>query len=371
VRLLIIHNEAEYFAGAEKMLGYFLQALATSSEAISMACVKQSKIPSLVPPGMELLNLERNQPFSSTTFIRQVAALVPHCRKHRYGAVHAWAARDWELAVALGFLAGIPVVGTLHDHPQAPFISRNRQRLMRACARHGLRKVACVSEAVRLACQDAGYPSNKLEVIHNGLPPVPARPDLDAPRGSEVTLGFLGNFVERKGLPDLFALLEELHRICRVPWKCRIAGGAQDSAGETMVLKLKKRYEPTAWWPRVEWVGWTDNPFGFLSSIDLLIFPSSTFDPFPTVLLEAGAVGVPVLATRVGGAAEIVVDQETGWFMGPGHWAEGAKTLAALLQNPASIRAAGRQAVHRLKSVFSSDKMVVSYRNLYAKVKVQ
>ena len=92
------------------MLGYFLPALAASGDAISMACVKQSKIPSLAPPGIDLLYLEPNQPFSPPGFIRQVAALLPSCRKHRYEVIHAWGARDWELAAVVGFLARIPVV---------------------------------------------------------------------------------------------------------------------------------------------------------------------------------------------------------------------------------------------------------------------
>ena len=54
-----------------------------------------------------------------------------------------------------------------------------------------------------------------------------------------------------------------------------------------------------------------------LRSIDLLVCPSIEFDPFPTVLLEAGLVGLPVLASRVGGIPEIVEDNKTGLLITP------------------------------------------------------
>src|SRR5213079_1268539 len=96
----------------------------------------------------------------------------------------------------------------LHDHPQARFISKPRQSLMRWSARYGLKKIVCVSHAVREACLAAGYPAAQIDVVHNGLPPLLSQ----VPTAAEQTfrLGFLGVFSERKGLPLLFEIIDQL-----------------------------------------------------------------------------------------------------------------------------------------------------------------
>src|SRR5207237_4940979 len=125
-------------------------------------------------------------------------------------------------------------------------------------------------------------------------------------------LGFLGVFSERKGVQDLFLMLDELARFNPVPWQAILAGEAQNVAGEQLLAGIREQFSMKPWWPRVEWSGWVDKPIEFLKSVDLLIVPSSQFDPFPTVLLEAGTAGTPVLAAKVGGVEERVVPDQPG-----------------------------------------------------------
>src|SRR5205814_3307816 len=68
--------------------------------------------------------------------------------------------------------------------------------------------------------------------------------------------------------------------------------------------------------PDVEHVGWVDNAPGLMRHFDVLVLPSRD-EPFGTVLAEAMAVGTPVVATRVGGLAEVVEDGVTGALVAP------------------------------------------------------
>jgi glycosyltransferase involved in cell wall biosynthesis len=361
--LLILHQEQVWLAGAEKVLVYFLQALETAGQEFVLAVAPDSKMAGALPASIAPVFIPGNQRFSLLQLGRQVKGLLATARRARCDLIHAWAARDWELASLVSRLSGCPALGTLHDHPQARFITLRRQRLMRMCARWGLRRVACVSEAVRAECCRVGYPASRLAVVHNGLPGrAPALRPADDPA---CVVGFLGVFSERKGLRDLFRILEELARCPEGSWRVKIAGGASDAAAEALLTALKLEYAAKPWWPRVEFLGWVHHPVDFLQSLDVLLVPSSEFDPLPTVLLEAGFAGVPVLASRVGGVPEIVVDGVSGLLFDPGDVAGAAQRLAALVQGPAVRRRLGAAAAERVATHFSASRMWEDYRRLY------
>jgi glycosyltransferase involved in cell wall biosynthesis len=97
-----------------------------------------------------------------------------------------------------------------------------------------------------------------------------------------------------------------------------------------------------------------------------LVVPSSEFDPFPTVLLEAGQSGVPALASRVGGVPEIVADGQTGWLFQAGNVESAAQILSRLMAVPDILQRAGQAARERVLNEFSGSKMVAEYRLLYS-----
>jgi glycosyltransferase involved in cell wall biosynthesis len=363
MRVLIIHHEAEYFAGAEKMLGYFLEGLASMGQDVVVAAVPESRTAGVIPNGLETCRLPRNAPFSLRSFYAQLQAVRQAHRAKPFDVIHGWAARDWELTAATSRLTGRPALGTLHDHPRAPFLSRGRQRLMLWSARAGLRKVVCVSEAVRKACAGAGFRREQLLVVRNGLPAAEEQPRAEG--GPAFRLGFLGQFSERKGLAGLFEILRTLATLSEVPWEMWLAGDAQEEQGRKLVQQLKQQFSTAAWWPRVQWCGWVKAPAAFLGSLDLLICPSSEFDPFPTVLLEAGRAGLPVLAAAVGGVPEIVADGETGWLFGAQGWQDGARKLRQVIESPGLARRAGEAAKKRVEQEFTMARMLAGYLTVY------
>ena len=364
MRLLLIHAENRYFAGAEKMLGYYLAELAHRHLEVAVAAVAGSRVRELVPDTMRQIELVDNQRFSPIQLTRQIGQLAQAHRQARFDMVHGWTARDWELTSLWGRLARIPTLGTLHDHPQARFHSSRRQRLMRWSARWGLNRVLAVSEAVHQACLAAGYPASKLRVIHNGVPISLTGPRLRS--GGPCKLGFLGAFSERKGLRGLFQMLDCLATKTPEPWELHLAGEPQDDAGVMMMSELKQKYQTQSWWPQVHWHGWVEQPQEFLKSLDLLICPSAEFDPFPTILLEAGQAGLPVVATRVGGVPEIIREGENGWLFDAGDWAQGAGQIVALLQAPGRVFEAGQRAAQRLRAEFPIAKMVAQHLEVYS-----
>ncbi|MBI3415079.1 MAG: glycosyltransferase family 4 protein [Verrucomicrobia bacterium] len=366
MRLLLIHPEARCFAGAEKLLVDFLAAWPRGEDSITLAVVRGSELDSRAPVDISRLFLPDNHRFSVAALAGQLRAVVREQRHARFDLIHGWSARDWELTALARTCLRVPAVGALHDHPQASFITPKRRRLMRWCVRWGLDRLICVSQAVQSACVEAGYPAAKLAPVLNGIP-CPETPLRPMQMGA-MRLGFLGAFGERKGLRGLFEMISELARLTMAPWKLVLAGAAQDDEGRRMMEEIRRQYEPSDWWPHVEWRGWVAAPMEFLKEIDLLICPSSQFEPFGLVLCEAGLARIPVLATRVGGIPEIVRHAGTGWLIEPGDWSGGARILAEALRQPERCRDFGEAGNARVRQLFTIEKMVVQYRELYSKV---
>lgn len=76
----------------------------------------------------------------------------------------------------------------------------------------------------------------------------------------------------------------------------------------------------------------TDIPI-ILASSDIFVLPSILPDSFPTVILEAMAAGKPVVASRSGGANEMVLDGKTGFLISIGDVQKGVESLSHLIEN--------------------------------------
>lgn len=370
MKLLLIRDEPTYFAGAEQVLCYYLEGLREAAVEVAVAVSAGSRLGRQLPAGLRQVTFEETRAFSPGKLWRQIGRLRALRREFPFEVIHGWTARDWELTALAGGLMRLPAVGTLHDHPRARFISPARQHLMKGCARFGLRRVVCVSEAVRRACLAAGYPAAKLVTIHNGLPDADNAASATPPRAGNAParIGFLGLLSERKGLRALFALLDALARRQPDGWQLLVAGEAQDHDGRRLVDELRQQYGSRPWWPQVNWLGWVRTPHEFLRTLEVLIVPSTEFDPFPTILLEAGRAGVPVVAAAVGGVSEIVVDGTTGRLYPPERPDTGAGLVAELLADPESRRRLGAAARERIREVFSPARMTANYLAVYRSV---
>lgn len=370
MKLLLLRDEPTYFAGAEQVLCYYLDGLREVEVEVAVAAAAGSRLWRQLPAGLRQVAFEETRAFSLGKLWRQIGRLRALRREFAFEVIHGWTARDWELAALAGWLLRLPAVGTLHDHPHARFISPGRQQLMKGCARFGLRRVACVSEAVRHACLAAGYPAAKLVTIHNGLPDAEAAAPAGEPLAGNAParIGFLGLLSERKGLRALFALLDALARLQPGGWELAVAGEAQDPEGRRLVDELRQHYGARPWWRQVSWLGWVKTPHEFLRTLDVLIVPSTEFDPFPTILLEAGRAAVPVVAAAVGGVSEIVVDGTTGRLYPPERPETGAGLVAELLADAEGRRRLGAAARQRICEVFSPTRMVANYLAVYRSI---
>src|SRR5207245_9758295 len=100
---------------------------------------------------------------------------------------------------------------------------------------------------------------------------------------------------------------------------------------------------------------------------DVVALPSFA-EALPNVLLEAAACGCPVVATRVGGVPDVVVDGETGYLIGPGDDVALADRVVALLQDTQTARRFGARAQARVVSQFNLERQAAATAEQYRAV---
>ena len=112
-------------------------------------------------------------------------------------------------------------------------------------------------------------------------------------------------------------------------------------------------------------LGWTDAPKLFAASD--IILSTSENEGMPIALIEAQLASKPVVATKVGGVAEVVINNKTGFVTGK-NTEELAKALKKLIDSKALRTTQGRAAKAHALGAFSVEKMIEAHVSLYKKL---
>ncbi len=173
----------------------------------------------------------------------------------------------------------------------------------------------------------------------------------------------IGRLVKEKGfdiLIDAFALLREKFPEARLT----LAGdGTKREALEKQVLNRKLH----------DSVGFTGqiHPRQISELInrgDVVVIPSRFKDPLPTVALEAGLLGRPVVGAKLGGLKEMIIEGKTGLLVDSENPQSYFEAIAHLITRPERAQSMGQSARSRIKNVFGWARYIDSYDDLYQQV---
>jgi len=118
---------------------------------------------------------------------------------------------------------------------------------------------------------------------------------------------------------------------------------------------------------KIFFLGSRPDAYQIMKVFNAFILPSIT-EGLSVVLLEAMAGKIPIVATDVGGNAEVLEDQVTGYIVSPGNYHLMAQKIIYLLSNPDLSQQMGKMGFERVKKYFSLDSMVKSYEKTYRKL---
>ena len=217
--------------------------------------------------------------------------------------------------------------------------------------------------------QVVDVPATKLACIHNGVEADGFQHDAAERESARQRMGlapetFVVGTVARLDpvkaqtqLIEAIASLSERHDSARDTRLLIVGDGPERARLEALIRARGLELEVTL-------TGARSDVSQLLAAFDVFALPSHN-EGVSIAILEAMASGLPVVATRVGGNPEVVVDGETGALVAPGAVDELAKALHRYREDDALARTHGEAGRARMQAEFSLESMVGRYRRLY------
>jgi glycosyltransferase involved in cell wall biosynthesis len=256
------------------------------------------------------------------------------------------------LGIVAASLAGVPV-RIYHVHGLRFVTSRGlRRRILRGAERLTsslATRLLCVSRSVATAVVSEGFaPADKVHVVMkgsiNGVDAERFRPATGPERCAEraalgipsdaLVIGYVGRIAADKGIAELMEAWSLLR--AEMPDLRLLVVGARDGGDDISEEAAAVLRDD----PRCHTVGGVSDPEKYYRMMDVLALPTYR-EGFGVVLLEAGATGLPAVATRVQGCVDAVVEGVTGTLVPERDARALANGLRAYLQDPALRRQCG------------------------------
>ncbi|MGF1524217.1 MAG: glycosyltransferase [Leptolyngbyaceae cyanobacterium] len=204
-----------------------------------------------------------------------------------------------------------------------------------------------LTEFARKKFVEAGLPSEKLVVKPNF---VTAQIGKGSHQGGYAL--FAGRLISQKGVETLMQAWSLLAG--EVPLK--IAGTGY--LAERVQSQLSTKVEYLGQLPRQEVIS-------LMQNAAFLVFPSEWYEGFPMTIVEAFATGLPVIASNLGGMAEIVQAGSSGWHFEPGNPQDLAATVRQAWRDLQEVKRRGELARVQYEELYSPDKNYQMLINIY------
>jgi sugar transferase (PEP-CTERM/EpsH1 system associated) len=318
-------------------------------------------------PDVQFFDLAK-RPGHDYTWVRRFAELL---RRLKPAIVHT---RNLNALEAQFVAAWLKVPGRVHgEHGRDVFdlAGRNwKYNLLRRAVRPFVHRYIAVSQDLAdWLRQTVGVPRQRVAQIYNGVdserfrPPSEAYP-VSAPPGffggAQCTIGSVGRLVAVKDYPTLARAFIRLAGMLRDPSGLRLVIiGDGPHRVECQRLLDAAGLNSQVWLP-----GNRDDTAELLQMMDVFVLPSLG-EGISNTILEAMATGIPVVASRVGGNPELVVEGQSGSLLEPGEPGRLAEILHAYVSDPQRRQREGRGGRQRVEDRFTLARMADAYRAVY------
>ncbi|AFP31111.1 glycosyltransferase [Marinobacter sp. BSs20148] len=259
---------------------------------------------------------------------------------------------------------GAKVVFTEHGrfHPDQ---HRKKARLINPLIALTSHRLVAISAATRNALIEYEYmPAARIKVIYNGITPLTVEEDRKQElltelgiKPGEVVIGTVARLDSVKNQP---MMLQTTRTLIDQGYKVRLLLVGDGPERQNLEAERKRLTLDNA----VIFTGFQSKPADYLSLMDIFLLPSFTEGTSMT-LLEAMSLGIPTVATRVGGTPEIVEDKETGFLIESDNQEAFTRAIKNLLDQPEQRKKMGSAAKARFEQRFSVKQMVDQYQEGY------
>ncbi|MEQ1642740.1 MAG: glycosyltransferase family 4 protein [Pyrinomonadaceae bacterium] len=228
--------------------------------------------------------------------------------------------------------------------------------------------VMTVSEAARRYMLDVdGIRRDDIEVAYLGFdfeqmsPNAEKRAATRAEFGfadDDLVIGYVANFAAGKGHVQLINAFDEIKR--QIP-KAKLI-----LAGKGKLIEVEDTVGRLGLGRRITFAGWRDDAAAIYNAMDIFVQPSLS-EAFSQVLIEAMGCGLPVLATKVGGAAEVIESGVNGILIEPDDTHAIVREVVRLAGDAKLRRDIADRGAKSVRERFSAERMVERHLELYKK----
>ena len=353
--------------GAEKILYHTVTGLNNNHYSVSVCSLKERGeiARDLERQGIEVhcLKMENKEGFIGwLTTIGSLIRLIPYLRKLQPTIVHSFLFRANIVARIASYITSIPIViSSIRVMGGEKNYFHYLERMTSFMVDHYI----TVSESVKdYLVRKSRIPLEKVSVIYNGVN-IKEHNSLKMPNqrviGAEdkvvITVGRLHT---QKGHSYLLQAIAKVQKeISKV--KVLVIGEGEE---ENNLKNLAKSLDLT---DKIIFAGLRVDVEEILPEADLFVLPS-LWEGMPNALLEAMALGIPVVATDVGGIPEVVIHEETGILIPPKDSDALASAMIDLLQNNFKAQKMGEAGRDRVEKHFSLARTIEKTECLYKKL---
>jgi len=310
---LAIYVRTFFDCGVDRIIVNLTQGFIAKGLKVDIVLNRASEATMLqeLPAEVELVDLKEDRLF------RYLPKLIQYLRKKQPKSLLSAGHTSSEVAILAKRLAGVSTKVVVSEHSQLsletrtgdPLGNRMKSRLIPMAVRFlypFANGIIAVSHGVAQdLAETAKLPLESIEVIYNPT----IMPSLVEASGESVEQGWfsgdqppvilaVGRLEPQKDLPTLIRAFAQVRRV--QPAKLMILGSGQEKS------KLKGLIQELGLEEDVEMPGFVSNPYAYMAKASVFVL-SSMWEGLPTVLIEALAVGVPVVSTDCpSGPAEIL-----------------------------------------------------------------
>jgi glycosyltransferase involved in cell wall biosynthesis len=296
---------------------------------------------------------------------RVATQLLRLCRQER---VHIWHGHDYKsnlLGILLRSFWPMRLVTTVHGWvkhvpPRTTIYYFLDRLILRTYER-----IICVSPDLHAECLKWRVPTTKCSMIPNAIdlaaytrryPTAEAKRRLGlAPE--ETLIGAVGRLSEEKGFDELIDAVQQLRQRGSPASLVILGEGSFRRDLEALIAQLGCR-------DYVRLAGFQPETRLYYEAMDIFAL-SSHREGMPNVVLEAMALGVPVVATRIAGVPLLVQHDQTGLLVEPGHVEQLVPALERLVCDPALRNRLAQAAYHAVEKSFSFEVRMKRVRAVY------
>jgi glycosyltransferase involved in cell wall biosynthesis len=350
--------------GLEKMLASIVLSLDKSKYDVQVWCLARGGYiaQALIAQGISLRLLNMDSYYCPL----QIVALARLMKKEQFHIIHTHGYFASTFGRFAAIMAGIPVVIT-HVH-STYYDYGKRNLLIERFLSYFTDMIICISQAVEtFVTVNERISKKKTCLIYNAVVPPDhllndhLRKQMRASLGLDaeaIVIAVVASLTANKGHGILLTAFEEAFRNHPSIRLLVVGDGPLRDQFETATRQLMIDQA-------VVFTGIRQDVFALLQTSDIFVLPSQYREGLGVALIEAMAVGLPVIGTDLGGIPEVIEDGENGFLVSPGSSKQLAEALKKLVNDQALRTGMGRRGRQMYEEKFTLPRMIQQIEALY------